>query len=162
VPPARTSTPSSRRQISSPAGAEVGASTASASTGASRSTTDVDLELAAADAPGFVRRPDIVVVHRDVPRRIQREGGVIRASDVLVVVELVSPSSRRTDHVIKRGEYADAGIAHYWIVDLAEPVSLLACHLAGEFGYVDGAAATGTVTTTTTPFAVEIDLSALG
>ena len=87
---------------------------------------------------------------------------MIRASDVLVVVELVSPSSRRTDHVIKRGEYADAGIAHYWIVDLAEPVSLLACHLAGEFGYVDGAAATGTVTTTTTPFAVEIDLSALG
>jgi Uma2 family endonuclease len=122
---------------------------------------DVDLELAEADAPGFVRRPDIVVVHRDVPRRIQREGGVIRASDVLVVVELVSPSSRRTDHVIKRGEYADAGIAHYWIVDLAEPVSLLACHLAGEFGYVDGAAATGTFTTTT-PFAVEIDLSALG
>jgi Uma2 family endonuclease len=124
---------------------------------------DVDLELAEADAPGFVRRPDIVVVHRDVPRRIQREGGMIRASDVLVVVELVSPSSRRTDHVIKRGEYADAGIAHYWIVDLAEPVSLLACHLAGEFGYVDGAAATGTfTTTTTTPFAVEIDLSALG
>jgi Uma2 family endonuclease len=122
---------------------------------------DVDLGLAEADAPGFVRRPDIVVVHRDVPRRVQREGGVIRASDVLVVVELVSPSSRRTDHVVKRGEYADAGIPHYWIVDLAEPVSLLACHLAGEFGYADGAAVTGTFTSTT-PFAVEIDLGVLG
>jgi Uma2 family endonuclease len=122
---------------------------------------DVDLQLAPADAPGFVRRPDIVVVHRDVPRRVQREGGVIRASDVLLVVEIVSPGSRRTDHVIKRGEYADAGIPHYWIVDLAEPVSLLACHLAGEFGYADGAAVTGTFTTAT-PFAVEIDLSALG
>jgi Uma2 family endonuclease len=122
---------------------------------------DVDLGLAESDAPGFVRRPDIVVVRRDVPRRVQREGGVIRASEVLVVVELVSPSSRRTDHVVKRGEYADAGIPHYWIVDLAEPVSLLACHLAGEFGYADGAAVTGTFTTTT-PFAVEIDLGALG
>jgi Uma2 family endonuclease len=122
---------------------------------------DVDLGLAPADAPGFVRRPDIVVVHRDVPRRVQREGGLIRASEVLVVVELVSPSSRRTDHVIKRGEYADAGIPHYWIVDLAEPASLLACHLAGEFGYVDGAAVTGTFTATV-PFTVEIDLDALG
>jgi Uma2 family endonuclease len=122
---------------------------------------DVDLGLAPADAPGFVRRPDIVVVHRDVPRRVQREGGLIRAAEVLVVVELVSPSSRRTDHVIKRGEYADAGIPHYWIVDLAEPASLLACHLAGEFGYVDGAAVTGTFTATV-PFTVEIDLDALG
>jgi Uma2 family endonuclease len=122
---------------------------------------DVDLGLAEADAPGFVRRPDVVVLHRDGRRRVQREGGVIRASDVLVVVELVSPSSRRTDHVVKRGEYADAGIPHYWIVDLTEPVSLLACHLAGEFGYADGAAVTGTFTTTT-PFAVEIDLGALG
>ena len=39
---------------------------------------------------------------------------------------------------LKRDEYADAGIPHYWIVDLDEPVSLIACHLAGEFGYVDG------------------------
>jgi Uma2 family endonuclease len=122
---------------------------------------DVDLGLAEVDAPGFVRRPDVVVLHRDGRRRVQREGGVIRASDVLVVVELVSPSSRRTDHVIKRGEYADAGIPHYWIVDLTEPVSLLACHLAGEFGYADGAAVTGTFTSTT-PFAVEIDLGVLG
>jgi hypothetical protein len=102
-------------------------------------------------------------VHRHRRDRVgySREGGVLRASDVLVVVELVSPSARRTDHVVKRGEYADAGIPHYLIVDLAEPASLLACHLAGEFGYADGAAATGTFATTT-PFAVEIDLGALG
>jgi Uma2 family endonuclease len=30
-----------------------------------------------------------------------------------LVVEIVSPGSHRTDHVIKRGEYADAGIPHY-------------------------------------------------
>ena len=37
----------------------------------------------------------------------------------------------------KRGEYADAGIPYYWIVDLDEPVSLFDCHLAEGFGYQD-------------------------
>ena len=36
----------------------------------------------------------------------------------------------------------------------------IACHLAGEFGYVDGGAVTG-VFRTTEPFPVEIDLDAL-
>ncbi|WP_219416379.1 Uma2 family endonuclease [Pseudonocardia nigra] len=121
---------------------------------------DVDLELAPSDAPGTVRRPDLVVVQQDARLRVRRDGGVIRASEVLVVVELLSPGSRRTDYVHKRGEYADAGIPHYWIVDIAEPVSLLACHLAGEFGYADGGTVTGTFTATA-PFPVEIDLDAL-
>jgi Uma2 family endonuclease len=121
---------------------------------------DVDLELAAADRPGFVRRPDLVVVTREALQRVESEGGVVRASEVTVAVELVSPGSQRTDHVTKRGEYADAGIPHYWIVDITEPVSLLACHLAGEFGYADRGAVTGTFTATA-PFAVEIDLDSL-
>jgi hypothetical protein len=49
--------------------------------------------------------------------------------------------------------------------DLDDPVSLLACHLAGEFGYVDGGATTGVLRTTepfpVEPFPVEIDLDAL-
>lgn len=121
---------------------------------------DVDLALVAADAPGFVRRPDLVVVTADSEMRIDDEGGILRAADVLLAVEVVSPGSRRTDLVIKRGEYADAGISHYWILDVTTPISLLACHLAGEFGYVDGGAVTGRFSTAT-PFAVEIDLDAL-
>jgi Putative restriction endonuclease len=61
---------------------------------------------------------------------VDRDGGLLRASDVLVVVEIASPGSQRLDHVVKRHEYADAGIGHYWIVDLDEPVTLLDCHLA--------------------------------
>jgi Uma2 family endonuclease len=121
---------------------------------------DVDLELAPPEGPGTVRRPDIVVVHHAASERVDRDGGVYRASDAVLAVEIVSPGSRRTDHVMKRAEYADAGISHYWIVDLEEPISLLACHLAGEFGYVDGGAVTGTFRTTE-PFPVEIDLEAL-
>ena len=121
---------------------------------------DVDLQLVPADAPGTVRRPDVVVVGRDAVQRVDREGGVLRASEVVLAVEVVSPGSRRLDRRIKRDEYADAGIAHYWIVDLDEPVSLVACHLAGEFGYMDPGAVTGTFRTTE-PFPVEIDLDAL-
>lgn len=105
---------------------------------------DVDLGLVPGDQPGYVRRPDLIVVTQDALLRVEREGGVIRAAEVVVAMEVVSRSSRRTDHVTKRGEYADAGIPYYWIVDLGKPVTLLACHLAGEFGYADSGVVTGT------------------
>lgn len=122
---------------------------------------DIDLQLAPPEAPGFTRRPDLIVVRRAARERVRREGGIIRAGEVVVVAELVSPGSRRTDHVAKRADYADAGIPHYWIVDLDEPVSLIACHLAGELGYVDGGAVTG-VFATSEPFPARLDLGALG
>ena len=121
---------------------------------------DVDLQLAPEDAPGTVRRPDVIVASREARLRTRRDGGVIRASEVLVVVEVLSPGSRRTDHVHKRGEYADAGIPRYWILDVSEPVSLLACHLAGEFGYADAGAVTGSFSAAE-PFPAKIDLDAL-
>jgi Uma2 family endonuclease len=79
---------------------------------------------------------------------------------VLVAVEVVSPGSYRTDQIIKRGEYADAGIPHYWIIDLDPPTSLVAAQLAGGFGYQDAGATTGTFATDV-PFPVELDLAAL-
>lgn len=121
---------------------------------------DVDLELAPRGKPGFVRRPDLVVVHQAAVDRVRRDGGILRACDVLVVVEIVSPGSQRTDHVIKRGEYADAGIPHYWIVDLDDPVTLIDCHLAAEFGYQDPGPVTGRFATTE-PFPVGLKLDGL-
>ncbi|MGH3434128.1 MAG: Uma2 family endonuclease [Thermocrispum sp.] len=85
---------------------------------------------------------------------------MIRAPEVLVVVEVVSPGSKRTDYVTKRGEYADAGIPHYWIVDLRKPISVLACGLTEEFGYLDSVEASG-VFTASEPFAVRLDLTDL-
>ena len=118
---------------------------------------DVDLQLAAPDQPGFVRRPDVLVFHRSELERVRAEGGAIRASEMVLIVEIVSPGSKRIDNVSKRGEYADAGIPHYWIIDLSEPVSALLCHRAGEFGYADGGTVTGRFSVTE-PFAAEIDL----
>jgi Uma2 family endonuclease len=121
---------------------------------------DVDLQLVPPDGPGTVRRPDLLVATEEARLRVRREGGVLRASEAILVVEIVPPGSARTDHVLKRSEYADAGIPHYWIVDPAEPVSLLACHQAGEFGYADDGVVTGTFTATE-PFPVEVDLDSL-
>jgi Uma2 family endonuclease len=113
-----------------------------------------------AGRPGHARRPDLIVVESGTVDRAYDERRLIRAAEVVLVVEIVSPGSVRMDNVIKRGEYADAGIGHYWIIDLDRPVSLLACHLGGELGYVDAGAITGKHTATE-PFAATIDLAKL-
>jgi Uma2 family endonuclease len=121
---------------------------------------DIDLELVPPGEPGFSRRPDLIIVDKAARSRVRADGGLIRASDVLVVVEIVSPGSRRMDNVTKRGEYADAGIPHYWIVDLDPPVSCVVCHLAGEFGYQDSVAATGAFTVAD-PIELKVNLDQL-
>jgi Uma2 family endonuclease len=121
---------------------------------------DIDLELGPADEPGFSRRPDLIVVDQSAVERARADGGMLRASNVQLVIEIVSPGSRRTDHVDKRRDYADAGIPHYWIVDIDEPVSLVACYLTDEFGYRDHQVVSGTCTAET-PFPVRIELDRL-
>ncbi len=98
---------------------------------------DVDLRLVASDRPGTVRAPDLIVVNCASYERTCTDGGLLPADDVVLAVEILSPSSRRTDSTIKHDEYSDAGIPHYWIVDIDGRTTLTACHLAGEFGYVD-------------------------
>lgn len=117
---------------------------------------DVDLELVPYGDPGFSRRPDLVIV----PRVAMESGRMLKASEVVVVLEIVSPGSKRLDRVVKRGEYEDAGIPHYWIVDLNHPISLVACHLADEFGYQDAGDVVGEFTTSV-PFPVTLKLDGL-
>lgn len=69
--------------------------------------TDVDLRLQ--DVPLLNRRPDLVL-YRCIPADRQ-----LRAEDALLVAEIVSLT---IDAVDKFGEYARAGIAHYWLVRL--------------------------------------------
>lgn len=121
---------------------------------------DVDLELAAPDKPGFVRRPDVFVAQRSAGKRQDAEGGPIRASEVVLVIEVMSPSSRNTDYHAKRAEYAKAGIPFYWIIDLDEPISLAPLRLAGRFGYQEAPAETG-VYETDAPFPLKIQVDRL-
>jgi Uma2 family endonuclease len=122
---------------------------------------DVDLQLVPADQPGSSRRPDVIVLRRSALERLDAEGGgMVRASDVVLVVEVTSPGSRRTDNVIKRAEYADAGIENYWIIDIERPISLVECHRTDEFGYRDGGTATG-LFSTDHPFGATLRLDEL-
>lgn len=121
---------------------------------------EVDLCLVGPGQPGTARVPDLAVVDEGALRRVRREGGLVRAAEVSLVVEIMSPSSRRIDQVLKRAEYAEAGIPHYWIVDLTPPVSIVMCHLAGDFGYQDPGAMAGRVSVTE-PFEIQLDLDDL-
>ncbi|WP_308425903.1 Uma2 family endonuclease [Actinokineospora fastidiosa] len=62
--------------------------------------------------------PDLAVVDA-----CGRDALFFEAGDVLMVVEIVSPSSRATDRNRKRKLYAEAGIQHYVVIDpLVSPV----------------------------------------
>jgi Uma2 family endonuclease len=121
---------------------------------------DVNLELVPPDAPGHVRRPNLIVIDWAAYDRANREETLLRASEVRLIVEIVSPGSARMDHVVKRVEYAEAGIPHYWIIDMGDPVSLVECRLVEDVGYRDNGIVTGEFVTSV-PFPVRIDLDGL-
>lgn len=73
--------------------------------------------------PATVRIPDLVVVSAEIA---DKNPARCAATDVLLAVEVISPGSVRTDRIVKFAEYADAGIADYWVVDLEQPVSIAA------------------------------------
>ncbi len=93
---------------------------------------DVDVLLDADTAPPTVRRPDAVVVAN---ARAEAEPRRFTVDDVLLAVEVVSPGTGRTDRVTKLAEYAEAGIAGYWLVELGPPVRLLEHRLGADGHY---------------------------
>ncbi len=60
-------------------------------------------------------QPDLLVVRRtDV-------GELNIVAPLLLAVEVLSPSTRSKDLLLKRGMYEQSGVASYWIVDPDEP-----------------------------------------
>jgi Uma2 family endonuclease len=108
-------------------------------------------------SPATVRVPDVMIV----PTAAVDDGlARVDADAVPLAVEILSPGSRRTDQVTKFAEYAEAGIAYYWIIDLDKPVSLLAYHLIdGEYELVGEHS--GRATIDLFGASIEIDLPAL-
>jgi Uma2 family endonuclease len=109
--------------------------------------------------PPTVRDPDLVVVNRSV---VDLNPVRVDPSDVVLVIEIVSPGSRRTDRVMKAYEYAKAGIEHYWIVDLdAEPNERFLAHVLREGTYQRVGAIVGHRVRTTEPLALDFALDEL-
>jgi Uma2 family endonuclease len=60
---------------------------------------------------GLSLRPDILVCHR------ADAGPVFTTAPLLLAVEVLSPSTRATDVVLKRALYESAGVKSYWLLD---------------------------------------------
>lgn len=77
-------------------------------------TSPSDLELKV----GTITQPDLFVVPK---AEFSDSDATPKWSDIsalVLAVEIISPSSVRTDRITKRDFYLDAGVAEYWIVDL--------------------------------------------
>jgi len=77
--------------------------------------------------PYSVRIPDVALV-------TELEIDVVHVhTPPLIVVEILSPSTRRTDLTAKATEYAEFGVEQYWIVDLDVPSITLQQNLDGNW-----------------------------
>lgn len=72
--------------------------------------TNTEVDVLLWEVPPTARKPD-AVLYRGLDPAEQ-----LAAEHVLVVVEVLSTWSSRRDRVHKMGDYADAGIPHYWLV----------------------------------------------
>lgn len=66
--------------------------------------------------PATLVQPDLFVFPISVRQRPERWGDV---RNLLLAVEVLSPSTARADRVVKRRTYQRAGVVEYWIVDLS-------------------------------------------
>lgn len=104
-----------------------------------------------------VRRPDLVLLRPGVVAGTDYPG----SAEVELVVEIVSPSSARTDRLLKPTEYAEAGIPGFWLVELDPEVNLTAFLLDGDSYRSLGTWGAGDVARITEPFAVDVVIDAL-
>lgn len=90
------------------------------------------LALRAGPAPRVVV-PDLVVAR---PAAARSGRTVLDPADVLLVVEIVAPSSQSTDRLTKPGLYAEAGIDAFWRVEPDDPHGpIIIAHLLAAGSY---------------------------
>ncbi|MEH1126285.1 Uma2 family endonuclease [Micromonospora sp. CPCC 206061] len=71
--------------------------------------------------------PDVVLLRRPV----EDGSHYFDAAQVLLAVEVVSPGTKRRDRLEKPGDYAAAGVQHFWRIE-QNPVHIFAYELAGD------------------------------
>ena len=101
------------------------------------------------DAPSGHFIPDMVVCRVDAP------AGRWLESAPMLVVEVLSPSTRRGDLTRKRELYAAEGVAWYWVVDPDAPSVLVFERQAGELVEVQRIGP-GDVAETVGPYALRL------
>ncbi len=113
---------------------------------------DLEVFLAPTDyqpTRGRSLQPDLLVVRRDDP------GDAAVTTPLTLAVEVLSPSSRSVDRVLKRELYEQSGVQAYWVVDPGEQV--VTVWLLGEQGYGEPLVVRGAQRSTLMrPFPVEV------
>ena len=80
----------------------------------------------------------------------------------LLAIEILSPSTRRRDLVVKKRVYERTGVGSYWIVDVADDTVTLTAFELREGGYVEVAAISGEEEwAATLPFPVTVSATRL-
>jgi Uma2 family endonuclease len=75
--------------------------------------------------------PDVLVTTDEAARR---GGSKVAAAEVVLAVEIVSPSSQSMDRVMKPTLYAKAGIPFYWMIEIIGGLTVHTYQLAVEEG----------------------------
>lgn len=83
------------------------------------------------------------------------EAAEFEPDDVLLVLEVVSPSNAGNDLVLKREYYREHGIPHYWILDVRGETTLIALRLV-DGKYVETVVAPHETATLHDPFPVTV------
>jgi Uma2 family endonuclease len=105
--------------------------------------------------PSSARVPDVALLRVGTPALRGALG--YEPSAFGLVVEVVSPSTKSTDRILKPAEYAAAGIPWFWRVETDPVVELFAFELV-DGAYVERARLAGTGVVPG-PFPVSLDLS---
>jgi Uma2 family endonuclease len=105
------------------------------------------------------RNPDLMAILADAydPDRCSYP-----PDDIVLAVEVVSPGSRTRDRIHKPGEYAEAGIPHFWRVETLPSLAVHTCRL-GRTGRYRGTGVFATGDTTAAPGLpwAKVDVTAL-
>jgi Uma2 family endonuclease len=92
-------------------------------------TQAVGLRIQGPDGGVGGRIPDLTVWSKPQPRAVW-----LPVTDVLLVVEIVSPGSEAADTLTKRREYSAVGIPQYWTVD-RDAAQTVTMHRLAAGGY---------------------------
>ncbi|MFF4649583.1 Uma2 family endonuclease [Streptomyces sp. NPDC001380] len=102
--------------------------------------------------------PDIVVADRSA---VRRDTVAVPLEAVLLLVEIVSPSTRPQDRILKPALYAQAAVPLYWRLEL-EPEPHVVVHELSDGTYREGEVLKGRRTVRVADaFTAELDLGAL-
>jgi Uma2 family endonuclease len=115
----------------------------------------LNIEQAVLIAPHIELRPDVMLLSER-----SAESSPVPPSDVLLVVEVISKPSRKTDREYKLERYAQGAIPNYWIIDpLAERITFTQFVLGPGDHYAEKVHTDGLVTVRE-PWEITLDLPA--